>query len=131
LGSAVGAFSLAGCSAGSERGEVNWAPDGSSYGPGGASGFAGNFRDFLVEAGAPSGDVRAHSTVGHVTNNPAARVFPVASSEKGQPGKSALDLAFGHAGAWREAGNRRQWVNAFQGEPSEKWIIGGSLPSLS
>jgi len=111
MGAVIG---LAGCRSGADPGSENWAPE--SFGPGGAESFAG-LRDLLRV------EVRAHTTTGDATANPAARVF----LPSGGPGLSALDMVLGE-GAWRDPEKRSWWTSQFRGKLSEFWITGGSLP---
>lgn len=75
-------ISLAGCRAGADPGTDQYRSV-----PGGASSFAGRFRDLLVSGGAPEGgEIRAHTTTGHTVENQAARVFPIAGSAVGRAG---------------------------------------------
>jgi hypothetical protein len=92
-------ISLAGCRAGADPGEPErWTGD---VGAGGARGYSGQLRDLLVDAGAPtSAEIRAHTTTGHTTENPRARVFPF--SRRGQPGNP---------------------VALAQGPEAERWIL--------
>lgn len=120
---------LAGCRAGADPGEQDWSTR--SYGPGGALGFAGRLRDALVAAGAPRGvQVRAHSTTGHLTANPAARSFVVAAHLVGQPGISVLDQVWG-VGSWQNAALRRAWTDQFRGKLAELWVAGFPIPRLA
>jgi len=122
---AGGVVGLAGCRAGANPGEPDWSPE--SYGPGGAQGYAAQLRDALVLGGARGAiQVRAHSTAGDATANPAVRVF---SATPGTRGESAIDLLWG-AGAWAERANRTAWTTAFRGKLSEAYIGGMGLPLL-
>jgi hypothetical protein len=92
-------ISLAGCSAGRAADEPE------SYvgavTAGGANSFAGQFRDELATAGAPhTAEVRAHTTRGHTTENPRARVFRV--TDQGRDGRP---------------------VQLAQGPEAERWIL--------
>jgi len=91
--------SLAGCRAGADPGEPeSWV---GPVGPGGERGFSGQLRDSLVLGGSPTtAQIRAHTTTGHTTENPRARVF--AFSHAGQPGTP---------------------VPLRQGEQAERWIL--------
>jgi len=87
---------LAACNTGKNPGDPgNW--DAKSYISGGEKGLAAKIRDALaMQAGIADGiEVRAHTTAGHTTRNPAVRRFVVSSSEIGKPGKSVLDEALG------------------------------------
>lgn len=117
--------SLAGCRAGADTSEVDWSA--ASYGAGGASSFAGLLRDALVADGAPWGtEIRAHSTTGTTTLNPAVRVFRATRSQVGQPGLSALEILWGE-GAAGNAGLRSRWTEAFRGAAAEQYMAGGEL----
>ncbi len=118
---------LAGCRAGADPGEQDWGS--TSFGPGGARGFAGLLRDALVAKGSPRVTVRAHSTTGHTTANPAARAFVATRSQVGQPGASVIDLVWG-SGSWQDAGLRRTWTDQFRGKLSELWVSGVPLSQL-
>jgi hypothetical protein len=118
---------LAGCRAGADPGEQDWGS--TSFGPGGARGFAGRLRDALVRYGSPRVTVRAHSTTGHLTANPAARAFVATSSQVGRPGASVIDLVWG-AGSWQDAGLRRTWTDQFRGKLAELWVSGVPLSRL-
>jgi hypothetical protein len=122
---AGGVVGLAGCRAGANPGEPDWAPE--SYGPGGAQGYAGQLRDALVREGARGAfQVRAHSTTGDATANPAVRVF---SSAPGTRGESAIDLLWGD-GAWALPANRSAWTTAFRGLLAEAYISGRPLSPI-
>jgi hypothetical protein len=123
-GSYVG---LAGCRAGADPGEQDWGT--SSFGPGGARGFAGLLRDALVRYGSQKVTVRAHSTTGHLTANPAARAFVATSSQVGRPGSSVIDLVWG-SGSWQDAELRRVWTRQFRGKLAELWVSGEPLSRL-
>jgi hypothetical protein len=118
---------LAGCRAGADPGEQDWGS--TSFGPGGARGFAGLLRDALVRHGSPRVTVRAHSTTGHLTANPAARAFVATSSQVGQPGASVIDLVWG-AGSWQDARLRQTWTDQFRGKLAELWVSGVPLSRL-
>jgi hypothetical protein len=118
---------LAGCRAGADPGEQDWGT--TSFGPGGARGFAGLLRDSLVRSGAPRVTVRAHSTTGHLTANPAARSFVATAAMIGQPGVSVLDLVWGE-GAWRDGRMREAWTQQFRGKLAEIWVAGAPLPGI-
>lgn len=91
-------ISLAGCRAGADPGT----PEYESV-PGGANSFAGRLRDLLLQQGAPAGgQIRAHTTTGHTTENPFARSFQLANSNVGQAGRD---------------------VALERGEPAEQWIL--------
>ncbi|MBI5880900.1 hypothetical protein HZB90_02100, partial [archaeon] len=116
-------ISLAACSTASEHGEPpGWEPP--LFGPGGANGFAGKLRDALsAQPGIATGiDIRGHTTVGHTTENPAVRHFPVGADKAGKPGISVLDEQWG-AGAYKD--RSLEWNHFFQGEKAEAWLIGG------
>ncbi len=119
-GSIVG---LAACSTGSDPAESGWDPP--IFGPGGENGFAAKLRDALSQQqGIPSGiQVRAHTTAGHTTANPAVRMFPVGASYVGTQGVSVLDSVWG-GGAHMTLS--REWISKFRGEPSEDWMAGGA-----
>jgi hypothetical protein len=118
---------LAGCRAGANPEEQDWGR--SAYGPGGERSFAGLLRDALVRLGAPRVTVRAHSTTGHSTANPAARSFVATRSQVGQPGASVLDLVWG-SGAWESANLRTAWTDQFRGKAAELWVAGQPLPQF-
>lgn len=76
---------LAGCQTGLNPGELDtWYPE-----DGGQGGFAGRFRDLLVEHGAPIGTVRGHTVAGHASRARAGRAFRVIRSMYGRPGVGA------------------------------------------
>jgi hypothetical protein len=117
-------IAFAACSTAAEPGEPpGWEPP--LFGPGGANGFAGKLRDALsAQPGIASGiDIRGHTTVGHTTENPAVRHFPVGADKAGKPGISVLDEQWG-AGAYKD--RSLEWNHFFQGEKAEAWLIGGS-----
>lgn len=116
---------LAGCRAGASSDEPDWSE--ATYGPGGATSFAGQLRDALAALGVPgSVEVRAHTTTGGAGANPIARVFRVAA--RGQPGQSVIDIFHGRLGAWRDTALRRAWTAGFRGASAQKWIAGEPLP---
>jgi hypothetical protein len=92
-------ISLAGCRAGADPGTPQY-----SSVPGGASSFAGRLRDLLLAGGAPTGgEIRAHTTTGHTTENPYARVFRIAPAARGAAGVD---------------------VSVVRGAPAAQWILG-------
>jgi len=115
---------IAACLTASSPGETGNGPD--MYGPGGEKSFAALLRDALAEnPNSPQGvQIRAHSTVGDTTKNPAARSFAVASSEVGKPGLSVLDQTWG-VGA--HSSRTIDWIKVFKGENAEEWITGGEV----
>ena len=120
-----GWIGFAGCSTAASPGESgDWTAQ--SYGPGGERGFLARIRDDLARTpGVMWGiDVGGHTTVGHLSANPAARECPVAQAQIGQPCLSVLDQAWG-----RDAHETRssEWNGVFQGAPAEAWIESGEV----
>jgi len=75
---------LLGCRTAAEAWEDDWTDQ--TLAPEGNDSLAGQLRDALFYAGAPSGKVGGHTTTGATDANPRARVFPVAGSQVGQWG---------------------------------------------
>ena len=122
--SAGAVIGLAGCSAAANPGESNDVNQ--KLGPGGENGFAAKLRDALAsQSGIATGiEVRAHSTVGHLSHNPFARVFRVSASEVGRPGVAVIDEMWGqdaHSTRWE------QWRDTFRGDLAEQWISGDDV----
>jgi hypothetical protein len=115
---------LAACSNGANSGEVPWSAQ--SYGPGGENGFAAKLRDALSrQQNIASGiEVRAHTTVGHTTTNPAVRKFLVGAEHIGEPGRSVVDETWGPNSYLTRY---TEWANKFRGSPAEAWISGGDV----
>jgi hypothetical protein len=116
---ADGVIGWAGCSAASNPGESGWSR--ASYGPGGENSFIGKIRDAMIGLTWWGVEHRGHSSPGHTTANPAARVCEVARAERGQPCESVMDEEWGE-GSYETLHNA--WVAQFQGAPSEAWISG-------
>jgi hypothetical protein len=122
--SAGAVIGLAGCSAAANPGESNDVNQ--KLGPGGEDSFASKLRDALAsQSGIATGiEVRAHSTVGHLSHNPFARVFRVSASEIGRPGVAVIDEMWGtdaHETRWE------QWRDSFRGNLAEQWISGENV----
>jgi lysophospholipase L1-like esterase len=127
-------IALAACNAGKNPGDPgNW--DVPSYAAGGERSLAGKLRDALASQPniAEGVNIRAHTTAGHTTRNPAVRRFPVGKSEIGQPGHSVLAETLGEEGLK----SNRKWATYFGGAtPPGKplrysyaadWIAGESV----
>jgi hypothetical protein len=112
---------LAACSAGRDPGVAGgWGA--AAYRDGGARSIAAVLRDLLVQH-APNVVVRAHTTRGHATRNPACREFsPIA----GQAGASIMRARWGDDYVESGAG-RRQWAAQFGGSFAEAWIAGNDV----
>ncbi len=125
-------LSLAGCRAGAESREPDWTTDaywtGTTPGPGGARSLAGEIRDALVAAGAPAGEMRAHTTTGGVLANPGARTFVVAPQYAGRPGAALIDLVLGPSTS-RDRAKVTAWNARVRGVPATRWILGGRAPT--
>jgi len=120
-----GWIGFAGCSTAANPGESgDWSAQ--SYGPGGERGFLARVRDDLARTpGVLWGiEIGGHTTVGHLSANPAARECPVARSQIGQPCLSVLDDAWGQ-GSYETRSS--EWNRAFQGAPAEAWIESGEV----
>jgi len=126
-------LSLAGCRAGAEQREPDWSREdywtSTTPGPGGARSLAGEIRDALARAGAPRGEVRAHTTTGGVLANPGARTFVVDAQTVGQPGAALIELVLG-VGAARNRVRLSTWNTKVRGTPAARWILGGRAPTL-
>lgn len=121
-----GVVGLAGCRAGANPSEPDWTPE--NFGPGGENGYAAQLRDELVRRGVQGAfEVRAHSTTGSSTANPAVRTFRAPIGAKGQ---SALDLLWG-SGSWLSSAARAAWTSAIRGKNAESYIAGGPLPQIA
>jgi hypothetical protein len=116
---ADGVIGWAGCSAASNPGESGWSR--ASYGPGGEHSFIARVRDAMVGRSMWGVEHRGHSSAGHTTANPAARVCEVSRAERGEPCESVMDEEWGE-GSYETLHNA--WVAAFHGAPSEAWISG-------
>jgi hypothetical protein len=120
-----GWIGFAGCSTASNPGESgDWTAE--SYGPGGERGFLARVRDDLARTpGILRGiDIGGHTTVGHLSANPAARECPVARAQIGQPCLSVLDQTWGLNAHQAQSS---AWNRAFQGAPAEAWIASGEV----
>jgi hypothetical protein len=110
-------LSLNSCRTGANRRETNWVEP---YRSGGAGGFASLLRDALARAGAPAGEIRAHSGTG-IHGNPSGRIFEV--SRPGQPGVSLMSQQWGEP-ATADRSLARTWGSAVRGAVASRWIIG-------
>ncbi len=115
-------ISLAGCSAARENSEH----DEGTWWDGGARSLAGLLRDALVLAGAPSGEVRGHTSRGTTLLNPQGRTFYVSRAYIGRPGVHVMKLA----GRPRPTslGYVAEWNNYARGTIAARWMLGVPIP---
>jgi len=115
-------ISLAGCSAARENSEH----DEGTWWDGGTRSLAGMLRDALALAGAPSGEVRGHTSRGTVLLNPQGRTFYVKRAYAGRPGIHVMKQA-GRAQP-RSLNDVVTWNNYARGNIAARWMLGAPVP---
>lgn len=113
------------CRSGANPNEPDWTT--ATYRGGGERSLAAILRDELVDAGAPTGEIGAHTTTGATEANPVGRVFVVDRAHRGRPGDALQDIAWG-AGSSSRSTEASAWRRLIRGKPAARWAFIGETP---